>query len=59
MLTPFTAYGITVNKKPYQLFFFFEKKVITFQVASFRFVADGGSNRIYDAFKHDHTILEQ
>ncbi|KAI9341297.1 thiamine pyrophosphokinase [Pilaira anomala] len=25
--------------------------------ASFKFVADGGSNRIYDAFKHDQTIL--
>ncbi|KAG2230062.1 hypothetical protein INT48_005390 [Thamnidium elegans] len=25
--------------------------------ASFRFVADGGSNRIYDAFKHDQRIL--
>ncbi|KAI8051918.1 thiamine Pyrophosphokinase 1 [Gilbertella persicaria] len=27
--------------------------------ASFRFVADGGSNRLYDAFKHDPQILEQ
>ncbi|KAG2194566.1 hypothetical protein INT47_006525 [Mucor saturninus] len=29
------------------------------EVASFKFVADGGSNRLYDAFKHDQKILEQ
>ncbi|CEJ05460.1 hypothetical protein G6F70_001320 [Rhizopus microsporus] len=27
--------------------------------ASLRFLADGGSNRLYDAFKHDKQLLEQ
>jgi hypothetical protein len=28
-------------------------------IASLKFIADGGSNRLYDAFKHDEKILEQ